>query len=289
MVNPRVLITAGICLCAAFGYSLQLGQKAADDLTAGQQLPEEPEAPLELENITLTSASPDLPKAENAQGSAEPSCLFSVSSAAGAGAMVHLDVSAPCEPNARVSIHHSGMLFSARLNNAGTLSMEVPALKASGIFIVETEAGQAEVILQPVTDLDLVERVALQWRGNSGFELHAREFGADYGAQGHVWHGSSDGAGRIYQLGDNDMDTPELVEIYTLPLTALTASGDIALSVEAEITALNCDSSISAQVLDLRAGALTIRDLVLDMPDCGATGDFLVLNNLVENLTIAQN
>ena len=34
---------------------------------------------------------------------------------------------------------------------------------------------------------------------------------------------------------------------------------------------------------------LRTQDLTLAMPDCQATGDFLVLNNLLENLKIAAN
>lgn len=291
MVNPRVLMMAGICLCAALGYALQLGPKTtgepAQDLAVQQALPAEP---LELENIALTSATAAIPAVEDdTVAPLEQNCTFHVTSEARPDAMVQLDVKAPCEPNARVNIHHSGMLFSARLDDAGHLKIDIPALKASGIFIVESDAGQTDVILQPVIGLDLVERVALQWTGHSGFELHAREFGAAYGSEGHIWHRNTDGLGRIYQLGDSSLLTPDLVEIYSVPQQDSSGVGDIALTVEAEITALNCNRSISAQLLNLRGGVLTTRDLVLDMPSCEATGDFLVLNNLVENLTIAQN
>jgi hypothetical protein len=83
-----------------------------------------------------------------------------------------------------------------------------------------------------------------------------------------------------------------LVEVYSLPRGSAGISA-VDISVEAEITQTNCGRQIDAQTLSLGHGgdgrSLSTRDLTLSMPDCDAEGDFLVLNNLLENLKIAGN
>jgi hypothetical protein len=94
----------------------------------------------------------------------------------------------------------------------------------------------------------------------------------------------------MMQLGDATQLVPRLAEIYSFQRNqgeAPAAAGDIEISVEAEITEINCGREIAAQSLRVVAGRIQTRDLVLNMPDCTASGDFLVLNNLVENLKIA--
>lgn len=64
----------------------------------------------------------------------------------------------------------------------------------------------------------------------------------------------------------------------------------MALSIEAEVTAGNCGQDISAQAIELRRdGTLRTRELSLAVPDCDGVGDFLVLNNLLDDLKIAAN
>ena len=91
------------------------------------------------------------------------------------------------------------------------------------------------------------------------------------------------------QLGDENQLAPRLAEVYSVPRLGGSKTGAIDLTVETEVTAINCGRDISAQTLELRDGTLRTRDLTLAMPDCAATGDFLVLNNLLETLKIAGN
>jgi hypothetical protein len=54
------------------------------------------------------------------------------------------------------------------------------------------------------------------------------------------------------------------------------------------VTDRNCGRDISAQSLEMRAsGGLRTRELELSIPNCTALGDFLVLNNLMDDLKIA--
>lgn len=78
-------------------------------------------------------------------------------------------------------------------------------------------------------------------------------------------------------------------EVYTFPSGEAGRHGDVALSVEAEITAQNCNTTYQAQTIELRgAGEPRIRDFELVMPGCETEGEFLVLQTLLEDLKIAQ-
>lgn len=219
-------------------------------------------------------------------------CDVSATATANTMAMVDLEISAPCFGNERVTIHHNGMMFTQATDEAGQLSVSVPALSDRAVFIVAFAGGNGTVALTNVPEMHNYERVVVQWTGDVGFQIHAREFGAAYGEAGHVWSGVAPGArqgiGFVTRLGDPETTVPQMAEIYTFPSGAASMSGTVALSVEAEVTRQNCGREITAQSLEMRQqGPLRTRDLVLAMPDCSAVGDFLVLNNLVNDLSIA--
>ena len=205
--------------------------------------------------------------------------------------MVAFSVDAPCRAHERLTVHHSGMSFTASLDSTGQYASLVPALARTAVFIAETASGAGAVAVAEVDGIESMERVVVQWSGNSGFEVHAREFGAAYGSAGHVWHGAAggSGAGWIDRFGDESHLAARVAEVYSLPSRLPGQSGTVSLTAEAEVTTSNCGRDIFAQALQLRGGRLSSRDLVLAMPDCDAQGSFLVLNNLVEDLKIAAN
>lgn len=315
MLDKRiVLISAATAACAlGIGFFMQpsaTGSAAGNEDQLSEQtgvaLPQEPAlaSPVAIEKITLTSAKPALAEAQEA-ASVEPTllpepCGMQVRGTALPGALVQLQVTAPCRGKERVTLHHHGMMVTETLDAKGQLDLIIPALSETATFIVEpvslsplTEAMIGAVAQVKVPDMAQVDRVVLQWGGNSGFEIHAREFGAQYGEQGHVWHGADPAqksVGHLVRLGDPQQLAPRLAEIYSFQRDVSSApveAGLIEISVEAEITQINCGREIAAQSLRVVQGRVQTRDLVLNMPDCSASGDFLVLNNLVENLKIA--
>ncbi|WP_264211836.1 hypothetical protein [Leisingera thetidis] len=301
MLSKQAMLTSGMTLACALGIGFFMqtsgsGWLARSTAAADPELPGEPEAAqLLIEKITLTSAPPETARAEPERQSAEiappATCRMAATAKAAALAMVSLSVKASCRANERLTVHHSGMSFTAALDDTGQYSAMIPALARTAVFIAETASGSGAVAVAEVDGLEAIERVVLQWSGNSGFELHAREFGAAYGNSGHVWHGAAAkaGAGQVVRLGDDSLLAPRVVEIYSLPVRLPGRSGIVSLTAEAEVTGINCGRDISAQALQLRGGQLSNRDLVLAMPDCEALGSFLVLNNLVEDLKIAAN
>ncbi len=275
--------------------------------------------PLRLENVMLTSALPPLsvpralpPLYQEAALSGDVSplpatptdpavpqlgCPVIAKAEPIERAQVHLSVSAPCYGNERLTIHHNGMMFTAVTDDSGSLGVDVPVLAEKAIFILAFANGKGAVAQADVPALAGYDRVALQWSGREGFQIHAREFGASYNDAGHIWSGRVQDAGDASQphgfvtrLGDVDTLAPRIVEIYSFPRAASGRSGTVAMTVEAEVTTANCGRDVTAETLELTGnGGLRTRDLVMSVPDCSAVGDFLVLNNLVNDLKIAGN
>lgn len=213
-----------------------------------------------------------------------------------AAALIRVTLQAPCFPNERVTLHHNGMMFTEITDLDGNLTVEIPALAEQAYVIAAFANGKGAVARTRVVALAGFDRVVLQWSGGQGFQIHAREYGAAYGEAGHVWSGSAHtsadadaGAGGfVTRLGNPDTLAPQIAEVYTFPTASARRPGTVALSVEAEVTGTNCGRDLSAQVLGMSPGQpLRTRDLTLAIPDCSAVGDFLVLNNLVDDLKIA--
>ena len=249
--------------------------------------------------IVLQTAVEDvLPPAELPQSSVDTGfdCEITMTAQPLAGAMVDVRLIAPCNASERVTLHHQGMMFTEVLQPDGTLSVSIPALAEQAIFIASFPSGDGALASTEVTSLPFYDRVVLQWKGEAGLQLHAREFAADYFTDGHIWAAAAGNltsaakgeGGFLTRLGR--MDTPEalVAEVYSFPSGTAQQSGQILLSIEAEVTATNCDGRVEAQTLEIRDGdGLRTRELMVEIPGCDSLGDFLVLKNLVEDLTIA--
>lgn len=248
------------------------------------------------ETETAKAADPmALPETPAEPQTPQLSCDVTATATPTAGALVDLSVSAPCQPNARVVVHHHGMIFSAVTDDQGLFETLVPALAERAIFIAAFDDGTGSVATARLTDIADFDRIVLQWSGPGGFQMHAREFGAAYGEPGHVWSGAEPQAdadrsvtGQVLRLGGTDTLAPLTAEVYSFPVAAADRSGTIELSVEAEVTAQNCGRDISAQLLERQGSdSLRTRELEVSVPACDAVGDFLVLNNLLDDLKIA--
>lgn len=221
-------------------------------------------------------------------------CAVSLTAELRAGAIVGLDLSAPCYTSERVTFHHQGLMFTEMTDPGGALHVEVPALSQSALFVASFDSGDGAAVRAEVPALPFYDRVALQWNGTAGLQLHAREFGADYFSDGHVWAASAGDMSRtakgeggfMNRLGNGD---GFMAEIYSFPIGTARRDGTVTVTIEAEITPANCGTEIEAQTFERHeAEPLRVRDLTLDIPDCDDAGGFLVLKNLVEDLKIAS-
>ncbi len=269
--------------------TLTSAARAKPDAPAASELPAQPVVEVALKDEPVvqpetTEIEPDL------------ACEYVLKASSEAAAMVRLALSAPCMADERFTLHHNGMMISEVTDADGTSELVVPALSENAIFIVAFPNGEGAVANAQVSSLEYYDRAIVQWRGKGGMHIHALEFGADYGAEGHV---SVEAArdqsvaalgqgGFITRHGAGDLDDALMAEVYTFPTGVMTRDGDVALRVEAEVTAANCGRDVEAQSIQKKAdGTLKTQDLVLAMPNCNAIGDFLVLNNLLNDLKIA--
>jgi len=251
-----------------------------------------------LESIVLTSspnssevpAAPATTRAEPgpAKTTSQTHCHLSARATSAPNATARLRVSAPCHSGQTVAIHHNGLSFTDETDKNGQLDVTIPALSEFAIFLVSFEDQKGTVATTHVTDILAFDRVALQWRGTSAMQIHALEFGASYGQDGHVWSDTTtSGIGNVVRLGSGSTPQSENVEIYSFPARTVEKSGFVELSVETEVTDANCGQDLQVQSLELRSQILRSRETILSIPDCSASGDFLVLNNLFQDLTIA--
>lgn len=294
--RPTMIESPEVFQNGALGADILL-QVQEIELTSATEIPASVPVPASDTDVYRASAPADLPRQPEDVPGAEI-CGISAQAVAVEAAMVSLSLDAPCSPNERLTVHHNGMMFTQTTDAAGSLELTVPALAEQAVFIMAFSDGDGAVAQTTVTDISQYDRVAIQWRGEAGFELHAREFGAEYGQPGHQWSGGAqnrDGLvrgenGLVTRLGDSLTAEPLMAEVYTFPRGKSARFGNVDISVEAEVTGSNCGREIEAESLEIFGGRqMRTRNLTLSVPDCSAVGSFLVLNNLVSDLKVAGN
>jgi len=208
------------------------------------------------------------------------------------GAVLRLRLSATCDPRERVEIDHAGLRFALVTDMFGMADTVIPVLATDAELRVVLQDGEALSARVFVPEASQFDRVAVSSDGRSALEIHAFEFGAGYGDTGHVHHGSNASAaqGRVRRLGDSSADDPLIAEIYTFPTGESLASGTVRLHVEGEVTSENCGREVVADaVQSMPGGPPSVVALRVSMPGCDATGDILVLKNVLRDLRIARN
>lgn len=277
--------------------------------------------PFDVTSITLTSAGvpastrpetehPIIKASVNASTASEgvenypPSgiqkadiCPVDVNAQPMAAAMIAYQLNAPCFASSRVMITHNGLSFVNVLSEEGTLDLLIPALSEEVRIVAVFPDSLKSITTTHAKSVSLYDRVIVQWEGDATVQVHAREFGAQYGDDGHVWSGAArdfsavaEGRGGfLTALGDASLNDPRRAEVYTFP-SAIDESGtDVNLTVEAEVTEDNCGKRIQTSAMQFSAGKRVFaQEMSLSMPDCGSVGRFLVLNNLLQNLTVAS-
>lgn len=225
-------------------------------------------------------------------------CQPRFSAKAEPGALVRLDLTAPCDREARVDIDHAGLEFAAMTDRTGAVSMVIPALANPAEFSVTVPGYDAFTAMVPVQNMRGHERVALQTTADAQLSIHALEFGARPGSAGHVSaaspHSVERGAmafgGYLAKLGDLETPGAPVAEIYSFPSGQFGRSGVVRLQIEARVTAETCGQDLNAHALQTRnTGGLRQIDVTVAMPGCEAVGDILVLKNVLQDLKIAQN
>ena len=194
------------------------------------------------------------------------------------GANILLFLIAECKPNMPVTISHAGLEFTILTGPDGTANIVVPALQRTAEITATFADGSSESTVALVTQINDVTRAAVTWRGDADLDLHAFEYGAVQGSDGHVWSGAArdyrsarlKGGGYLVELGDKSIEGGALAEVYTMPLGRSVQRGSISMTLEINNGDAVCGTDISARTLRTRAdndaGSRRIRFTV---PNCG--------------------
>ncbi|MDV4144609.1 MULTISPECIES: translocase [Shimia] len=243
--------------------------------------------------------SSDAPVSDMPEEVATPNlaCDVSLTAEPLPAALVALQLTAPCLTGERVVVHHGDLKFADTIGPDGSLRVDVPALTESATFVAVLTNGDGAVAKADVPSLQFYDRVAVQWQGDTGLALHAREYGAEYESAGHVWREArrdvtaivEGNKGFLVRLGNADLPEPLLAEVYTFPTGSAKKAGEVALSVEADVSQANCGRQISAGSIEVRRSEPAVtHQLSVEMPECDAVGELLVLKNLLQDLKIAS-
>lgn len=308
------------CVAFASGYIVENGDAAAARIGASLQspgmaraavmpgvpsLPRPPVATLQATPLPTTygwvSPQPEsLPLSTldrshyNATAEAGQTCDAIFKATPVDGGLIRVSLVAPCSSNEAVTLRHAGLTVTERTNEAGRMTVELPAMTADAEVEAVMADGQrfASNILVP--EAEDFTRVALIWRGDAGLHIHAHEFGAVMGAPGHIWAGSpglesAANGGYLMTYGDRKMANATRAEVYTYPAGQTDTSGVVRLSIQAEVMNTNCGGMIAAQTLQPDGlGGVTSSDLTLRLPECDRIGEHMVLKNILRDLKIAS-
>ncbi len=202
------------------------------------------------------------------------------------GAMMEVSIAAPCDAGTRVVLSHAGLSVTERLNAEGSLAVRLPVMDETARFDMRLDNGRTASATQAIPDLAGVRRFAVQWAGATGFVLHGMENGADFGQQGDVSPNQpgiiTNQGGWLSVLGDASVHDPLLAQVYTFPAETM---ADVV--VEAPVTSSNCGHKLLGKTLTSTDGMAAMIDLTLEMPNCTAVGEFLVLKNLAQTTKLA--
>jgi hypothetical protein len=246
------------------------------------------------QRVAVTEEEIIVPETVDVQGGF--SCSIEMTADATIAAMVNIEIRSTCMPDTRVTLHHNGLMISEMTDDQGELFLTMPALSETAVFIADFGQDHSAITTVSVPSLRFYDRAVVQWQGAASLHLHALEFGAQFGQDGHIWdeqtgdlektiHGES---GFLSLIGDPDLAEGMQAQVYTFPSGTTSRVGDILLEIEAEVTTATCGREISAQSLQIsEAGVPRVQELQLTMPDCDAVGDFLVLKNVLEDLKVA--
>ncbi|MEL7014356.1 MAG: hypothetical protein AAFO72_13905 [Pseudomonadota bacterium] len=304
--EPAVFEQDAVELASVSGASAEILQAspAGDDAAFDQDVPQPPTSapqPGALPSDPLALASLDDAPTNLILPGEEPSpsltCDTKVVAQTAAAAMVDLIIDAACHASEGFTVHHNGMMVSGVTDTLGLAFITVPALSENAVYIVTFASGETVVVNAEVMSVPDYDRALVQWSSYDGLQVHALEYGAAFDEPGHIWAGASGElsnavageGGFVMSIGETTPFDPHMVEVYTFP-SGTAPEGEIELSLTAMVTEANCGRDVDAQVLQ-KSGSepMRARDLSLAMPDCDAVGDFLVLKNIFDDLSIARN
>tara|TARA_R110002073_G_scaffold274570_1_gene438052 strand:+ start:22637 stop:23920 length:1284 start_codon:yes stop_codon:yes gene_type:complete len=289
-------ILPGVDIQATDGESKD-GDLAAAENTLAQGLSQQPPAaPVPFQPTRTPAGDALTPVAPlDAEMQAELSaCAVWLVVTPSVGGMLDASVYAPCDRDAQVQISHAGLTFDTRIGEDGQLVQMVPALAVDATITLTFADGRTQSDTTLVSDLGSLDRVALQWESPATLQLHAYEFGAQYGEPGHIFAGNplapgEQGYGFMTVLGDPAIPGGRMAQVYSYPSGQSARTGSVSLEIEAPVTDQSCGRPIEAQSIELQANGLAqTRTINLDMPACDGAGGYVVIPGVLPDIQVAS-
>lgn len=270
--------------------------------------PDAPDAPSPKADATTRTdarmplAVPDLPEMDHAEADAlpgdrpemdaqmaqrdmaetipqPPDCAPSLQLDAFVDGLIDLSFSAPCHAAQQITIEHAALSFTATLSDQGRYATYLPALAQEAQIRVHLDDGTALQRMLFVPEAAEHHRVVLHWAGDLGVGLHGYHHGAAYGDSGHI-HATKpfdpdlEGAFLI-RLGEGLGDASQSAEIYSIPAAH---RPNTRLELELRHDARSCGRDIALDVVQASGdGDITLKPLVVVMPDCAEEDSLVVL------------
>lgn len=250
----------------------------AFDLAALEVMPEPAEAPAPVAALQADKCTPIL------------------TGEAGDFATISVEISAPCHAETEVEFAHAGLRFTERLDAEGKVQLDLPAMLNDAEVTAYLNDDSTAQLAMTIPDADQYRRVALVWHGATGLQLHAFEEGADYGGIGHIWAEQPGDLTRVsagqggYATVLGSVAQGYAADIYTFPAYMMRSLSGPEISIEAQILETTCDSKIRGTYLrgngKSQPKAFPVQ---IAAPGCDAVGEYLVLQNMPQDLRIALN
>ena len=220
-------------------------------------------------------------------------CPTSLDLSLSENAIIGVTLISACHPNERVTLKHAGLVVTGKTTLTGAIFADMPALTQSAKVEVMFKDGTTISSSIEVPEITNYRRFAVQWQASDVFLLHGFENGAGYNEAGDInmanpnrpASGMPATSGFLSVLGDSTTENALLAEVYTYPSNTTTKADVI---VEAPVTETTCGREMLGETLLSIGGKVTSNELTVSMPECDAIGDYLVLNNLVPDMTIAS-
>ncbi|SOH92790.1 hypothetical protein SAMN06273572_101639 [Monaibacterium marinum] len=249
-----------------------------------------------VRSASLGSVEPQLPVVDATPQIAVPAdvqCNANLVSSSKLGEMLALTVTSECRPNSLLTLSYSGLSFTAVTGPSGSLQIDVPAFDEDTTIVAEFLDGTTAQSEITVRGIDRVARVGIAWEGEANLDLHAFEYTAAEGSEGHIWEGNErsyresrrNGGGYLTRLG---LPGARQVEVYTLPVSRRTQAGVIDTQIRFTNDAELCDDRI--QVLSLYNNQTLTSDqrsVSIETAQCGTGGDVISIDSAVRSISVA--
>ncbi len=245
----------------------------------------------------LQASLPGTPAAPVITAPAQNSaCAILLAGQEQSGAMIEIEISAPCKPGQMVTISHAGLEFSLLTDAQGLARITLPAMAPEAEITARFEDQSSGSTTISVRGMQDVMRAGVSWRGDMDLDLNAFEYGAAVGSEGHVSPLSPrdyrtsriKGGGYLLQLGDPALERGALAEVYTIPINRNQQRGTVALSILIANPELLCGQEITAKTSRSREGRNAgVRNVRFTLPECGRIAGQIALPGALDDIRMA--